>query len=94
MINLYEMTLSELEVFLISKGFKKFNARQIFEWIYKKKVINFDEMLNLSKILREFLVDSCILSNIEVSTRMISSDGTEKFLLKLEDGNIIESVLF
>ncbi len=51
---IYNYTLSELEELLVEFGFKKFNARQVFEWIYKKEVTDFEKMSNLSKKLRIF----------------------------------------
>ncbi len=93
MNNIFNYTLKELQVELVEKGFKKFNARQIFEWIYKKRVFDFKDMSNLSKNLRVFLQKNYSFSSIEVNSQQISSDGTEKFLFELEDGNLIETVL-
>lgn len=93
MENIYDFTMSELEDRLVTKGYKKFNARQVFEWIYKKKVSRFEDMSNLSKKLREYLVNDYEFSKLEVDAHQVSDDGTEKFLFKLEDGNLIETVL-
>ena len=93
MERIYDYKLSELEELLVSFGFKKFNARQVFEWIYKKRVTNFDEMSNLSKKLRTFLVENFVFSSLLVNEDQISKDGTEKFLFELEDHNFIETVL-
>lgn len=91
-MDIFNYTLQELEIFLIRNGFKRFNARQIFEWIYKKSITDFNQMSNLSKKLREFLCENMRLSGLDVSSHQISKDGTEKFLFRLEDGNIIETV--
>ena len=93
MENIYDFTMNELEDRLITKGYKKFNARQVFEWLYKKKVNRFEDMSNLSKKLREYLIDNYLFSNLEVDSHQVSNDGTEKFLFKLEDSNLIETVL-
>ncbi len=93
MEKIYDYTLSELEELLVSFNFKKFNARQVFEWIYKKAVLDFNEMSNLSKDLRSFLVENFTFSNLIVNTHQVSKDGTEKFLFELEDHNFIETVL-
>ena len=53
-MNIYDFTLEELENFLIENGFKKYNATQIIEWMYEKKVYDFNKMTNLSKKLIEF----------------------------------------
>ncbi|MCK5762269.1 MAG: 23S rRNA (adenine(2503)-C(2))-methyltransferase RlmN, partial [Candidatus Izimaplasma sp.] len=93
MEKIYDYTLSELAEMLVEFGFKKFNARQVFEWIYKKNVTEFENMSNLSKTLRAFLVENFIFSTLEVNSHQISRDGTEKFLFELEDHNLIETVL-
>ncbi len=93
MNSIYNYTLEQLQDYLVENKFKKFNARQIFEWVYKKNVTNFDEMSNLSKTLREHLVSFFTFGDLVVSKHQKSSDGTEKFLFKLEDGNLIETVL-
>ena len=93
MKNIFDFTLKELEVELVGKGFKKFNARQVFEWLYKKRVTDFNDMSNLSKKLRTFLIENYSFFNILVNSHQTSSDGTEKFLFELKDGNLIETVL-
>jgi len=82
-----------LEIRFVAKGFKKYNAKQVYDWIYKKKVTSFAEMTNLSKKLRAYLEEYYTFGSLEVDTRQISADGTEKFLFKLSDGNLIETVL-
>jgi 23S rRNA (adenine2503-C2)-methyltransferase len=93
MNDIYHYTLERLEKRFIAKGFKKFNARQVFDWIYNKKVRTFDEMTNLSKDMRAYLNTYYTFGKLEVHTRQVSSDGTEKFLFQLQDGNLIETVL-
>lgn len=93
MENIYDFTMNELEDRLVAKGYKKFNARQVYEWLYKKKVSRFEDMSNLSKVLREYLGANYEFSKLIVNTHQVSSDGTEKFLFQLNDGNLIETVL-
>ncbi len=93
MKNIFNYTLTELETMLVESGFKKFNARQVFEWIYKKRVFDYDGMSNLSKRLRSFLQENFSFSQIDVESHQVSGDGTQKFLFRLEDGNLIETVL-
>lgn len=93
MNNIFEYSLHELETYLVENGYKKFAARQIFEWLYKKKVDSFDLMTNISKNLKEHLKISFYIGDLNVKQRQTSKDGTEKFLFELEDGNIIETVL-
>lgn len=92
-INLYGFTLDELGEFLLANGYKKFNATQIFDWMYVKKARTFEEMSNLSKDLRAFLSSACSIDLLTVSKRQQSADGTTKFLFTLHDGYAIETVL-
>lgn len=93
MENIYENTLSELESIFVKDGFKKFNARQVYEWLYKKKENDFSLFSNISKSMRIYLQNNFVTSNLNVSSHQVSSDGTEKFLFQLDDGNLIETVL-
>ena len=93
MRNIFDYKIKELQVELVKNGYKKFNARQIYEWLYKKRVFNFNEMSNLSKKLREYLSLNYDFSDLNVSSHQVSVDGTEKFLFELADGNLIETVL-
>ena len=74
-------------------GEKKFRAKQVFEWLWKKGVIDFDSMTNLSKELRDKLNEMFFFRTIEIDTVQKSSDGTVKSRFKLFDGSLIESVL-
>ena len=92
MNSIYEHTIEELESILVSNGFKKFNATQIFEWVYKKRVSSFEEMSNISKNLITFLNDNYVLDALKIKT-FTESEDTKKYLLELNDGNYIECVL-
>ena len=89
------MTLSELEVFTTDVlGEKKFRAKQMYEWMHVKLVDSIDQMTNLSVSLREKLKNHAVLETLEMVQCLISEiDGTRKYLFRLSDGNIIESVL-
>ena len=91
-MNIYDFTQTELENYLIENGFKKFNATQIIEWLYEKKVTNFDEMTNLSKNLITFLNENIYIKKPVIIQRE-TSPLANKYLLELEDGNKIECVL-
>ena len=92
-VNFYGLSLLELEEYLLRHDFKKFHAGQIFEWVYQKRMIDPEHMTNLSKCLRTFLNDTFSFSLLEIQTIHESEDQTKKFLFKLEDGHLIESVL-
>ncbi|QMS85567.1 23S rRNA (adenine(2503)-C(2))-methyltransferase RlmN [Candidatus Xianfuyuplasma coldseepsis] len=93
MNNFYDYTLDGLTEELLKHGFKAFNAKQLFDWVYKKRVQDNDKMTNLSKTLRQFLNKHMWFSEVVVNQHQVSHDGTEKFLFELDDGNIIETVL-
>ncbi len=70
-----------------------FRKKQIFDWIYRKYIDDFDNMKNLPKNLREELKEKFRINPLKILNREISADGTEKFLFELEDGHTIETVL-
>ena len=86
------LELKELETFVQSLGHKKFHAKQIYQWIWKRGVSDFNEMTNLSRELRASLAASATVSLPAVVTHDVSEDGTQKFVLRLADGRQIESV--
>lgn len=89
------MTFNELEDFVVNRlGDKKFRAKQMYDWMHVKLVQDFDEMTNLSKDLRERLKSRATLCPVTLACRLISEiDGTRKYLFRMEDGSVIESVL-
>jgi 23S rRNA (adenine2503-C2)-methyltransferase len=92
-IDLKGMTLPELEEFLSRWGKERYRARQLFRWIYQKHAGDFAAMTDLSKELRGILAASCRISGFTAERVEISSDGTEKYLFRLADGEAVESVL-
>ncbi len=91
--NLFDYTLSRLQDQLVRDSFKKFNATQLFQWIYQKRQLDFNSMSNLPKNLKEYLEENYKLSLLKEITRQTSTDGTTKFLFELEDKYSIETVL-
>lgn len=89
MKNILDFTLNELSEIVTPK----FRAKQIYEWIYKKVVKSFDEMLNLPKDMRENLAKEFYLNPLKCVKFEKSSDGSIKYLFELKDGKTIESVL-
>ncbi|GAB6149805.1 dual-specificity RNA methyltransferase RlmN [Clostridium novyi] len=94
MKNILNFTLDELKDWMDKNSESKFRAKQIFQWIYKKAVFNFDDMSNISKSTKEKLKENFYIQIPNVVKKYVSNiDGTEKFLFEYEDGNIIESVV-
>ena len=91
-INLLGLDRAGLEAFFETIGEKKFRASQLMKWIHQLGVVDFREMNNLSKDLREQLAEISCISNLEVAQDLLSKDGTRKWLLRLHDGNHIEAV--
>ena len=87
------MNEAELEALLTEMGQPRFRAAQIFKWL-QQGAEDFDEMTNLPKDLREKLEESCYIAGVSIERRLVSQlDGTVKYLYKLIDGELIESVL-
>ena len=88
------MDFEELQEEVAALGEKKFRAVQLYQWMHQKMAGSFDEMSNLSRSFREKLKSEYTCFMPEVVHRLVSSiDGTEKYLFRLADGNVIESVL-
>ena len=86
-------SLAQMEEYLLSIGEAKYRAGQIFEWIHKRNIKDIDEMSNISAKLRLKLKEDCALLNVEeILYKESAIDKTRKYLFKLPDGNIIESV--
>lgn len=90
---IYDLTLEDLQNYLTSNGLKPFRAKQIFKWLYEKRVNTFEEMSDISKDLQAKLNEDFIINGLKEVRRQESKDGTVKFLFELEDGALIESVL-
>jgi 23S rRNA (adenine2503-C2)-methyltransferase len=90
--DLAELELHALEAVLEEGGLERFRARQVFRWIYRHGVTAFEAMTDLPQSLRTALAAGFRLTTPRMVSRERSIDGTEKFLLRLADGNEIESV--
>lgn len=87
------LSLKELQEILVARGFPRYRAAQIFQWLYRQAVESFPEMTNIAKEDRERLAEQFVISSLPVLKEERSSDGTGKFLFGLEDGHTVESVL-
>ncbi|HNY11582.1 MAG TPA: 23S rRNA (adenine(2503)-C(2))-methyltransferase RlmN [Candidatus Wallbacteria bacterium] len=91
--NLLDLNLDEIISLVKENGEKSFRAGQMFQWIYKYGIFNFNDMTDLSKAFRAKLGGICEVSMPENVQIVRSSDGmTEKFAFELVDGNIVEAV--
>ena len=92
MENLYGKSMLQLENYFDSIGEKKFKARQVYDWLYKKRVKSYDEMTNLKKELRDTLKNTFTMEPLTILAKREGKDVV-KYLLKLSDGEKIEAVL-
>ncbi len=92
-IDIKSLRLEELKEKLDELGEPKYRAGQIADWLHKKRVTSFDEMTDLPQSLRAELARQFSLDKIDIVRVLGSKDSTQKFLFRLPDGNLIESVL-
>ena len=92
MKSIFDFKLEDLTSYLEDNGYSKFVSKQIYDWIYKKRVFDFDKMSNIKLELREQLKKDFDISMLKLVRRQTSKE-TNKYLFELDDGNLIESVL-
>jgi 23S rRNA (adenine2503-C2)-methyltransferase len=91
--NLFGLDEGALRGILLELGEPAYRARQVYAWLYAKRARTFADMTNLGKGLRGRLQEAYALQWPEVAETRVSSDGTRKYLFRLEGGATIESVL-
>ena len=91
--SIFSLDIEDWQTWLVNQKQPKFRAKQIFDWLYKKRVQSIDEMNNLPKDLRELLSKTFDFTTLSERKKQVASDGTTKFLFELSDGNLIETVL-
>jgi len=91
--SLYRYTIDQLTDFLVANQHKRGRAIHVWEQMYRRRVTSFDEMAGVNEACLRLLADHFVLGTISEHTRQESVDGTVKFLFRLHDGNLIETVL-
>ena len=93
--NIKNYNLDSLKQEMEKIGEKKFRAEQIFQWLFVEKINSFDQMTNLSLDLRKKLNENYTIGNFKIEHKLVSKDGTKKYLFNLcdEQNNLIETVL-
>jgi len=91
--SIYGLTIDELAGWLTERGQKKFRAEQIWDWLYRKRARSFSEMSNVNKECLALLEENFAIGTIDLQLKQVAKDGTVKFLFRLRDGNLIETVL-
>ena len=92
MRSIYGISLKELETFFVGNGYKKFKAKQVYDWLYKKRVKCFNEMHNVSKNVIELLEENFCFNDLEILAKNEDVD-VKKYLFGLSDNNKVEAVL-
>ena len=93
-MDIKSLTKAELAELIESLGENKFRAEQVYDWIHKKLVTDYDSMKNVPKSLKCKLEEISPITVVKQIDKQVSAiDGTAKYLFKLDDGNLIESVL-
>jgi len=92
-VDLKGLDLPETEQWVKELGFEGYRANQVRQWLFKRLANSFEQMTNLSKNLRAILGKNALISQLETIKTQVSTDGTQKYLFRLQDGHLIESVL-
>ena len=88
-----EFTKANLQDWFLEQDEKKFRANQVWEWLWQKSALDFDEMSNLSLELRQKLKNNFLINAVRLDSSQFSSDRTIKSGFKLHDGHLVEGVL-
>lgn len=92
-IDIKSLNYDELADYIVSIGEKKFRAAQLYSWMHEKLACSYDEMTNISDKLKKVLNENTLYTCLEpVRVQESQIDGTKKYLFRLYDGNLIESV--
>jgi 23S rRNA (adenine2503-C2)-methyltransferase len=91
--NIKSLSLTDLSLRLKELGVEKYRLQQVLQWIYDRDITDFSEMTNLSKSLREELSKKFTIQRLPIELEATSVDTTRKYLIRLEDGETVESVL-
>jgi 23S rRNA (adenine2503-C2)-methyltransferase len=91
--NIRNLSLVEIQDYLVRISEKPFRAKQIFEWLWKKNASHFDEMSNLSLTLRNSLENDFFIDHIYLSDQQVSRDGTVKCAFSIGESQVIEGVM-
>ena len=93
MKTIYDYTYEDLIDLFASMGYKKYRADQLFKWLYRKRVTDFSLMSDLSKEMIAKLKENFYIMSVELVTKQVAKDKTAKYLFKLHDGALVETVL-
>ncbi len=93
MQTIYDFSLKQLESVLGEMGQKPYRAKQIFQWLYRKRAESFEEMTDLPASLIEKLKEKYVIMPLREADRQVARDQTVKYLFEMQDGSFVECVL-
>jgi 23S rRNA (adenine2503-C2)-methyltransferase len=91
--SIYGLTLDQLHAWLAERGHSKYRASQVWDWLYRKRVTDFAAMEDVHPECIQLLAETFAILTLDEHVKQESADGTIKFLFRLQDGNLIETVL-
>jgi 23S rRNA (adenine2503-C2)-methyltransferase len=91
--SIYGLTIEQLTAWLSDHGHKKSRALQVWDWLYRKRVTEFAGMTDVNQDCIQLLNENFVIQTLSQHIKQESADGTIKFLFKLQDGNLIETVM-
>ncbi|MEC2055196.1 23S rRNA (adenine(2503)-C(2))-methyltransferase RlmN [Peribacillus psychrosaccharolyticus] len=91
--SIYGLTFEQLTEWLMEHGHKKYRATQVWDYLYRKRATDFSEMTDVNTDCIQVLAENFSIQTLTEHVKQESADGTVKFLFKLKDGNLIETVL-
>ncbi|MGI9034813.1 MAG: 23S rRNA (adenine(2503)-C(2))-methyltransferase RlmN [Pyrinomonadaceae bacterium] len=90
--HLFGLSPAELAAFIETRGEPKYRARQVFRQLHARRLLEFKEMTDLPKTLREKLNETAKVATLKIESRYVSADGTRRFLMKTQDNLPVETV--
>ncbi len=93
MENIYSLSYDDLQLVIGQAGLPKFRTKQIWQWLYKHMITDFNEMNNVDNKTKTHLMENYFIPNYEIVRHQKSTDGTQKALLQLSDTEVVETVL-
>lgn len=92
-VNFYDLSVEQLQDFILKHGKEKFRAQQMFRWVYERRSLDLDQWSNISKSLRDELKNIFEFNLPKKVSELKSVDGTRKYLFEVGRGMTVESVL-
>ena len=90
---IYDFTYEQLNTWLMDKGEKSYRTKQIFQWLYRRRIREFAMMSDIKQSLIETFQEHFVIDPLKLKLRQTSKDGTIKYLFELQDGLLVETVL-